>query len=145
VTGEVNLTELTTVIVACYVSHNLIAPVELPKLIMTTHAALLAVSARICDCARSRTPAVPIEESITHDFLICLEDGHQLRSLRRYLQRKYSLSPEDYRARWNLPPDYPMVAPGYTELRSRIAKRGASQHSASSTSARSGKPTANSN
>ncbi|MGL4968174.1 MAG: MucR family transcriptional regulator, partial [Inquilinus sp.] len=73
--------------------------------------------------AAGRTPAVPVEESITHDYLVCLNDGQKLRSLKRYLKRKYALSPEQYRSQWGLPDDYPMVAPAYAELRASIAKR----------------------
>lgn len=113
-----DLTELTALIVACFVSNNSVARVRIPQLISDTHAALMATGKH-----RPPTPAVPIEESITEEHLICLEDGRKLRSLQRYLQRKFSLTPEQYRMRWNLPPDYPMVAPGYSALRSQIAKR----------------------
>jgi MucR family transcriptional regulator, transcriptional regulator of exopolysaccharide biosynthesis len=123
IAGEANLTELTAVIVACFVSNNPISPGELPKLISNAHAALVAVDSQRIYQNRNRTPAVAIENSITHDYLICLEDGHKLRSLKRYLQRRYSLSPDDYRARWKLAADYPMVAPGYAKLRSEIARQ----------------------
>ncbi|MGL4968156.1 MAG: MucR family transcriptional regulator, partial [Inquilinus sp.] len=79
--------------------------------------------------AAGRTPAVPVEESITHDYLVCLNDGQKLRSLKRYLKRKYALSAEQYRSQWGLPDDYPMVAPAYAELRARIAKRQADGNS----------------
>jgi predicted transcriptional regulator len=109
-------------IVASFVSNNPVAASEIPELISRTYAALAAISGN-CSNVQHRAPAVPIEDSVTPEYLICLEDGRKLRSLRRYLQRKYSLSPEDYRARWNLPSDYPIVAPAYSELRSAIAKR----------------------
>jgi predicted transcriptional regulator len=140
VAGEVDLTELTAVIVACFVSNNILAPADVPNLISNTHTALLAIDSRRCKSGESRTPSVSIEESITKDYLICLDDGRKLRSLKRYLRRKYSLSPEEYRMRWNLPADYPMVAPGYAELRSKIAKQGNAQ--APGSSPRSNKPPA---
>jgi predicted transcriptional regulator len=87
------------------------------------HAALLGIHSIRTDSAAGRTPAVPVEASITHDYLVCLNDGQKLRALKRYLKRKYSLSPEQYRSQWGLPDDYPMVAPGYSELRASIAKR----------------------
>jgi predicted transcriptional regulator len=120
---QANLTELTTLIVASFVVNNVVAARKILALISPIHSAPAATAA-----ARARTlgrdPIVPIRQSTTPDDLICLEDGHRLRSLRRYIQRKYALSPEAYRARWNLPPDYPMVAPGYSALRSKIARRG---------------------
>jgi predicted transcriptional regulator len=122
VVNETELTELTTIIVASYVSRNAIAAADIPAFIATTHTALAAIAG---ECARSqnRTPAVPIKDSVMMEHLVCLEDGRKLRSLRRYLQRKYSMTPDQYRTRWNLPQDYPMTAPGYSALRSRIAKK----------------------
>ena len=120
---DTNLTELTAVIVASFVSNNPTTAPELPALISTVHTALLRVDSIHTAPAAGRTPAVPVEESITHDYLVCLNDGQKLRSLKRYLKRKYSLSPEQYRSQWGLPDDYPMVAPDYAELRARIAKR----------------------
>jgi predicted transcriptional regulator len=120
---ETTLTELTTMIVASFVANNPLAAGEVPALIESTHAALLKIdSVRASPESRAR-PAVPIEESIAHDYLICLNDGQKLRALKRYLQRKYSLSPEQYRKKWGLPDDYPMVAPAYSELRVKIAKQ----------------------
>jgi predicted transcriptional regulator len=120
---ETNLTELTAVIVASFVSNNPTTAIELPALISTVHAALLRIDPIRKGSAAGRTPAVPVEESITRDYLVCLNDGQKLRSLKRYLKRKYSLSPEQYRSQWGLPDDYPMVAPAYAELRASIAKR----------------------
>jgi predicted transcriptional regulator len=131
---ESNLTELTAVVVACFVSNNPIAALEVPALIVSTHAALLGIDAVRPDSENHPTPAVPIRESIARDHLVCLNDGRKLRMLKRYLQRKYSLSPEQYREKWGLPDDYPMVAPTYSELRSKIAKertRGSSDRSRS--------------
>jgi predicted transcriptional regulator len=119
---ENNLTELTAIIVACFVSNNSVAPSEIPALISATHTALHDIEKSRSEPQRKEQPAVPVELSIAHDFLICLNDGQRLRALKRYIKRKYGLSPEAYRAKWGLPADYPMVAPAYSELRARIAR-----------------------
>jgi predicted transcriptional regulator len=120
---DTNLTELTAVVVASFVSNNPTTAAELPGVISTVHAALLRIDSIRTSSTAGQTPAVPVEESITRDYLVCLNDGQKLRSLKRYLRRKYALSPEQYRSQWRLPDDYPMVAPAYAELRSKIAKR----------------------
>lgn len=120
---ETNLTELTVVIVACFVSNNRLATDELPKLISSTFAALREIDTEGASEERSEKPAVPVAESVAHDYLICLNDGRKLRALKRYLWRKYALTPEQYRKKWGLPDDYPMVAPAYSELRAKIAKQ----------------------
>jgi predicted transcriptional regulator len=118
-----DLIELTARVVAGFVAHNTIAAGEVPALIRAIHAALSELSPeRLCSRPH-QTPAVPIAESVTRDYIVCLDDGYHLKTLKRYLRRKYSLTPEQYRARWHLPDDYPMVAPGYAELRSSLAKR----------------------
>ena len=122
-TAETNLTELTVVIIGCFVSNNSLAPDELPGLISATYVALRDIDAGRADPDSREKPAVPVEESVTHDYLICLNDGQKLRALKRYLWRKYALSPEQYRKKWGLPDDYPMVAPAYSELRAKIAKQ----------------------
>ena len=119
---ESNLTELTAVIVACFVSNNSLAANEVPALIAATHAALNSLEKGRAGLRSEEPPAVPAEDSISHDFLICLNDGRKLRALKRYLKRKYGLSPDAYREKWGLPADYPMVAPAYSELRAKIAK-----------------------
>ncbi|GAB7524042.1 Ros/MucR family transcriptional regulator [Paraburkholderia sp. 2C] len=119
--SDVSLTELTAVIVASFVSNNPLATAEIPQLIASTHAALARLESAVAHAGRG--PAVPIEESVGWDYLVCLEDGRRLRTLKRYLRRRHSMSPEQYRSKWALPEDYPMVAPGYAELRSKIAKR----------------------
>jgi predicted transcriptional regulator len=121
-TVETNLTELTAIIVACFVSNNSVPLTEVVTLISSTHAALLRIESSRPNSAAPQKPAVPVEESVAHDYLVCLNDGRKLRALRRYLQRKYSLSPEQYKMKWGLPDDYPMVAPAYSELRRKIAK-----------------------
>jgi predicted transcriptional regulator len=126
---ETNLTELTAVIVACFVSNNPLTAPELPVLIASTHAALRSIDAVPVTAEGGQKPAVPIEESVAHDYLICLNDGQKLRALKRYIYRKYALSPEQYREKWGLPDDYPMVAPAYSALRSKIAKERTSEAS----------------
>ena len=117
-----DLIELTVRVVACFASHNTIAAAELPALIQATHAALSGLGPERCCSRPHKAPAVPVDESITRDYIVCLDDGRHLKTLKRYLRRKYSLTPEQYRARWHLPDDYPMVAPGYAELRSSLAR-----------------------
>ena len=118
-----DLTELTVLLVASFVSHNAVTAAELPGLIRSTYAMLTDLTASRTDSQALRPPAVPSEQSITRDYIVCLDDGTRLKTLRRYLKRKYSLTPEQYRERWGLPDDYPMVAPGYSELRSSLATR----------------------
>ena len=111
-------------IVSAYVGNNVIATGDLPALIQSIHRALsnIAGGAEPAEAA-PKEPAVPIRRSITPDFLICLEDGRKFKSLKRHLRTKYNMSPEDYRAKWNLPKDYPMVAPNYARARSELAKQ----------------------
>jgi predicted transcriptional regulator len=121
-TVQPDLTELTTIIVASFVSNNSLPPTEVAALIASTHAALLRIDFIGPGDATPQKPAVPVEESIAHDYLVCLNDGQKVRALKRYLQRKYFLTPEQYRLKWGLPDEYPMVAPAYSALRSKIAK-----------------------
>ncbi|RYC28764.1 MucR family transcriptional regulator, partial [Lichenibacterium minor] len=118
------LIEMTSEIVAAYVSKNHVRAAELPELISTIHAALSGMGGapEAAPEAAKLVPAVPIKKSITEDFMICLEDGRKFKSLKRHLQSVYGLSPERYRAKWGLPHDYPMVAPGYSARRSELAK-----------------------
>ena len=118
-----DLMELTVSLVASFVSHNAVTAAELPALISSTYATLRELTASRTDSQTPRVPAVPIDRSITRDYIVCLDDGRRLKTLRRYLKRKYSLTPDQYRERWGLPDDYPMVAPGYSELRSSLAMR----------------------
>ena len=116
--------ERTADIVSAYVGNNTISAAELPALIQSVHRALAGVSggAEVVEAA-PRDPAVPIRRSITPDFIICLEDGRKFKSLKRHLRTKYNMSPEEYRAKWGLPKDYPMVAPNYAKARSDLAKQ----------------------
>lgn len=116
------LVELTAEIVSAYASNNTVSSKELCELLKDVHAtlALLAVSP---DQSTPLEPAVPIKKSVTDDFLICLEDGKKFKSLKRYLRSKYNMTPDEYRQKWKLPPDYPMVAPSYARQRSELAKK----------------------
>lgn len=110
-------------IVSAYVGNNSLAVGELPGLITAVHGALAQLSNKPAEPEQpALTPAVPIRRSIQHDFLICLEDGKKFKSLKRHLRTRYNLSPDEYRARWNLPDDYPMVAPSYAATRSELAR-----------------------
>jgi len=121
--GE-NLIELVAHIVSAYVSNNSVPASDLAGLIATTHAAITGLGAPPAPTADERpAPAISIKKSITPEFLICLEDGKKFKSLKRHLRTAYDMTPEDYRARWGLPADYPMVAPAYAEARSALAKK----------------------
>ena len=120
--NEVDVLEMTTGIISSFVSNNTVPAAELPELIRSVHAAITNLSAGDEPETEALSPAVPISKSITPDFLICLEDGRKLKMLRRYLRSRYGMTPEEYRERWNLPADYPMVAPNYAKLRSKHAK-----------------------
>jgi predicted transcriptional regulator len=119
-----DLLEMTTEIVSAYVGHNSVSFSDLAGLIQNVHRALAHVGqvAPVEDPS-PKEPAVPVKKSITPDFLICLEDGRKFKSLKRHLRTKFNLSPEDYRAKWGLPKDYPMVAPNYARARSDLAKQ----------------------
>jgi predicted transcriptional regulator len=116
--------ELTAGVVASFVSNHSVPVSELPELINLTYRAFAGLDRAEVNRAVSRAPAVPIEQSVADDYLVCLEDGRQLKTLKRYIRRHYDLTPQQYRARWGLQPDYPMVAPSYARLRSSLAKRG---------------------
>ena len=118
------LLEMTADIVSAYVSNNTVSADTVPTLIAPIHAALSGVSEAPVEAEpEPQEPAVPVRKSITPDFLICLEDGRKFKSLKRHLRTKYNLSPEEYRAKWGLPKDYPMVAPNYAKARSELAKQ----------------------
>lgn len=119
------LLDMTADIVSAYVSHNDIKAKAVPELIESVFASVngIANAAEIVDEGPRPEPAVPIEDSLTDDFIICLEDGAQFQSLKRHLRVKYNLTPDAYRKKWGLPRDYPMVAPNYAKRRSELAKR----------------------
>ena len=116
------LLELTTEIVAAHVSNNTLPVSDLPRLIQDVYRTLLAVGGAQPVPDRPR-PAVPIKKSVTADHIICLEDGKKLKMLKRHLKTAYNMTPEEYRERWGLPRDYPMVAPNYAKHRSSLAKK----------------------
>lgn len=109
-------------IVAAYVSNNAISAADLPALLTTVHNKLGELADEE-DASKRPEPAVPIKKSITDHYIICLEDGAKLKMLKRYLRTRYNLTPEEYRKRWGLPADYPMVAPEYARRRSDFAKK----------------------
>ena len=117
-----NTLELTADIVASYVAHNSVSADGLPALIASIDAALKGLSAPKAAEPVDLIPAVPVKKSVTNDFIVCLEDGKKFKSLKRHLRTAYNLTPDDYRAKWGLPANYPMVAPAYAERRSALAK-----------------------
>jgi predicted transcriptional regulator len=119
-----NFIELTADIVSAYVSNNSVTAAEIPALISQVHSALLRVSGGTSEAPlEPLKPAVPLKKSITPDFIVCLEDGKKFKSLKRHLRTQYNVTPEQYRDKWGLPPDYPMVAPNYAAARSQLAKQ----------------------
>lgn len=115
--------ELTADIVAAYVSNNAVPVAELSGLISQVHTALAQVAGGRGEvAAEMMKPAVSVKKSITSDHIVCLEDGKKFKSLKRHLRSQYDMSPEQYREKWGLPADYPMVAPNYAQARSRLAK-----------------------
>ena len=121
--GTANYIELAADIVSAYVSNNSVPASDLPGLLSDVHSALVRVSTGgVAPAPEAAKPAVPPKKSITNDFIICLEDGRKFKSLKRHLRTQYNMSPEEYREKWSLPPDYPMVAPAYAKARSALAK-----------------------
>jgi predicted transcriptional regulator len=113
---------LTAEIVSAHVSNNSVPLSDLPGLIQQVYATLAGVG-KVAPPAERPQPAVPVKKSIHADYIICLEDGKKLKMLKRHLRTNYNMTPEDYRAKWNLPPEYPMVAPNYAKQRSEFAKK----------------------
>src|SRR5579863_4490238 len=119
-----NHVELAAEIVSAYVSNNSVPATDLPALLADVHAAIVRVSTGAAAPApEAAKPAVPPKKSITSDYIICLEDGRKFKSLKRHLRTQYNLSPEEYREKWGLASDYPMVAPAYAKARSALAKQ----------------------
>ena len=116
------LLSLTTTIVSAHVGNNSVAVSDLPPLITQVYKTLANVGVEEAPQPERPQPAVPIKKSVTPDYIICLEDGKQLKMLKRHLKTAYNMSPEEYRERWGLNPDYPMVAPNYAAQRSHLAK-----------------------
>ena len=123
-TDNGNHIELTAEIVSAYVSNNTVAAGEIPSLINQVHAALARVSGKPGDApAEPLKPAVSVKKSLTPEYIICLEDGKKFKSLKRHLRTQYNMTPEQYREKWGLSADYPMVAPNYAAARSQLAKQ----------------------
>ncbi len=125
--AETDLLRLSAEIVASYVANNSVSAASIPDLIRSVHASVASLGqaepAAPERPAERPKPAVPVSKSIQHDYIVCLEDGKRLTMLKRYLRSRYNMSPEDYRRRWGLGPDYPMVAPAYAARRSDFAKQ----------------------
>lgn len=122
--AKTELVELTADIVAAYVSNNTVVASDLPVLISDIHQALSRATMNSTPVEREELrPAVAIKRSVTPDYIVCLEDGKKFKSLKRHLRTHYNLSPEEYREKWGLPHDYPMVAPNYAAARSELAKK----------------------
>jgi predicted transcriptional regulator len=122
--AEVDVLRLSAEIVAAYVAQNTLPAGAVGELIGSVHTALSDLGKSVVEREpEKKKPAVPISKSVQHDHIICLEDGKKLKMLKRYLRSRFDLSPEEYRRRWGLPPEYPMVAPAYAERRSDFAKK----------------------
>jgi predicted transcriptional regulator len=122
--AEQELLRMTTDVVAAYVSNNALPTAQLAEVIHAVYGSLRGLETQIVESPpEPLKPAVPIRRSITPDYLICLEDGKRLKMLKRHLRTTYNMTPEEYRARWGLAPDYPMVAPQYAAQRSEFAKK----------------------
>ena len=115
------LITLTADIVAAHVSNNSVAVSDLPNLISNVHGALAALGGPVAPAETKQEPAVSVRASIKPDYIVCLEDGKKLKMLKRHLMTHYGMTPDDYRAKWGLPKDYPMVAPNYAEQRRTLA------------------------
>ncbi len=122
--GQTSYIALTANIVSAYVSNNSVPSSEIANLIGQVHSALLRVSGgHAAAPAEPLKPAIPVKKSITSDYLVCLEDGKKFKSLKRHLRTQYNMTPDQYREKWSLAPDYPMVAPNYAAARSQLAKQ----------------------
>jgi len=119
-----NYIQLTAEIVSAYVSNNTVPSSDIPALINQVHAALTRVSGSPGETpVEPMKPAISVKKSITPEYIVCLEDGKKFKSLKRHLRTQYNMTPEQYREKWNLPADYPMVAPNYAAARSQLAKQ----------------------
>ncbi|HEX5281669.1 MAG TPA: MucR family transcriptional regulator [Micropepsaceae bacterium] len=119
-----DILKLATEIVAAYVSNNPIPVSEVPAMIKSVHSTLGGLGGGFAgEIQLSQKPAIPVKRSVNPDFIVCLEDGKKLKMLKRYLRSNYGMTPEEYRSKWGLPADYPMVAPNYAAQRSEFAKK----------------------
>lgn len=123
-TSNGSFIRLTAEIVSAYVSNNTVPAGDIPALISQVHAALTRVSGSPGEIVTEPLkPAISVKKSVTPEYIVCLEDGKKFKSLKRHLRTQYNMTPEQYREKWNLPPDYPMVAPNYAAARSQLAKQ----------------------
>jgi predicted transcriptional regulator len=123
-TGETTYIELTANIVSAYVSNNSVPTADIPNLIGQIHSALKRISGgQVVAPSEPLKPAVPIKRSVTPEYIVCLEDGLKFKSLKRHLRTRYKMTPDQYREKWGLPPDYSMVAANYAAARSELAKQ----------------------
>ena len=120
--SEDQMLEMTVKLVSAHVSNNSVAMADLPDLIKNVHQTLAFVNEEPEPEEEILTPAVPIKKSVQNDYIVCLEDGKKLKMLKRHLKTAYDMTPDEYRQRWGLPSDYPMVAPAYAKQRSELAK-----------------------
>jgi predicted transcriptional regulator len=116
------LLKLTSQIVSSHVSNNAVGMQDLPELIQRVYASLSGLGQPPAEAKEELRPAVPIKKSVTDDYIVCLEDGKKMKMLKRHLATSYNMTPEQYREKWGLPADYPMVAPTYSKKRQRLAK-----------------------
>lgn len=121
-TDNTNLLELTTKIISAHIANNTVSAEALPGLIKSVYASLSNIGVEPVEVVRRPEPAVPVKKSIFPEYIICLEDGKKLKMLKRHLATSYGLSPDQYRMKWDLAADYPMVAPSYSSRRSELAK-----------------------
>jgi len=122
--GESSYIQLTANIVSAYVSNNTVSAAEIPNLIAQVFSALTRISSgQAATPAEPLKPAIAVKRSVTPEHIVCLEDGKKFKSLKRHLRSQYGMTPEQYREKWGLPPDYPMVAPNYAAARSQLAKQ----------------------
>jgi predicted transcriptional regulator len=122
--AEGDLLRMTTEVVAAYVGNNALTTAQLPEVINAVYASLKQLDGKSPEAKpEPQKPAVPVRKSIHPDYLVCLEDGKKLKMLKRHLRSTYNMTPDEYRSKWTLPPDYPMVAPNYAQQRSAFAKK----------------------
>ena len=119
---QASILQLASCVLAAYVRRNTIPAAEVPGALRNIHQAFVALAGGTPASPERPKPAVPVKQSVTRNYLVCLEDGRKLKMLKRYLRTKYDMAPEEYRAKWRLPASYPMVAPGYAAQRSAFAK-----------------------
>ncbi len=121
---KLEIIEMTTDIVSAYVGNNAVPASDLPNLLQGVHSALAEMALKGDEAhVEPQEPAIAVKKSVSPDFIVCLEDGRKFKSLKRHLRSKYDMSPDDYRRKWGLPADYPMVAPNYAKARSALAKQ----------------------